>query len=62
MHLNTVNRGYPTYSKRVFAYTELRIYTGEHLKRHTAGVLCFKSSPIPLPWRLKTCRFKSSMV
>ena len=46
MHLNTVNRGYPTYSKRVFAYTELRIYTGEHLKRHTAGVLCFKSLPI----------------
>jgi len=45
----------------VYEYLE-NIYTGEDLKPHTAGVLCFKSSPIPLPWRLKTCRFKSSRV
>ena len=38
------------------------LYTGEHLKRHTAGVLCLKSSPIPHNWRFKTCRFKSSTV
>ena len=40
----------------------LPIYTGEDLKPHTVGVLCFKLLPIPHHGRFKTARFKSSMV
>ena len=36
------------------------IYTGEHLKWHTAGVLCFKSSPIPHPWRFTPFRIQNA--
>ena len=38
------------------------LYTGEDLKPYTAGVLCFKSLPVPLPWGFKTSRFKSPRV
>ena len=34
-------------------FIPVKIYTGEDLKPHTAGVLCFKLSPIPHPWRIK---------
>ena len=37
-------------------------YTGEDLKPHPEGVLCFKSLPIPHHWKIKMSHFNSSTV
>ena len=37
-------------------------YTGEDLKPHPFGVLCFKSLPIPHHWKIKMSHFNSSTV
>ena len=34
------------FAKKDFNFIPMKIYTGEDLKLHTAGVLCFKSLPI----------------